>query len=212
MTVVALGAHPDDLELSMLGTLIRYREQGHQVVPVVFTDGRRTGNPPEEHAAVREAETRAALAMAGLEPTLLRFPNGQTLYDPSVLTAVEALLSELKPDVLFTHALDDYHPEHRLLGRVVTDAAWAPVFFSDTMGGIDFQPEYYVDISGQFELKRQALLCHASQSPDNLVRIAEVQNRFRGLQCSFKGKVAYAEGFRLFHRIGSMQAYQLLPR
>ncbi|MEI8093678.1 MAG: PIG-L family deacetylase [Spirochaetales bacterium] len=212
MTIVALGAHPDDLELSMLGTLIKYREQGHAVYPVVFTDGRRTGTPPAEHVELRRAETLAAFALVGLEPTLLGFPNGATLYDSEVFRSIDDLFAKWHPEVILTHALDDYHPEHRLLGRVVTDAAWAPVFFADTMGGIDFQPDAYVDISAQFELKRQALLQHRSQNAENLVRIAEIQNRFRGLQCDFKGKVAYAEGFRLFRRIGSMRAYQLLPQ
>jgi N-acetylglucosamine malate deacetylase 1 len=212
LIIAAFGAHPDDLELSMFGTLIKYKEQGHMVHLIVATDGRRAGAiPGDETAAIRKREAFAAAAHLGVDPIQLEFQNGNVLYDEKTYAKVVRTIESLKPDIIFTHDLNDYHPEHRLLCRMVTDAAWSPVFLADTLAGLDFSPEFYVDISEQFEMKKKALLEHQSQNPANLARIAEIQNRFRALQCDFKGRMKFAEAYRIFKRIGSMKAYELLP-
>jgi N-acetylglucosamine malate deacetylase 1 len=212
LTIAAFGAHPDDLEISMFGTMMKYAEQGHTVHLIVATDGRRAGTiPGEENAAIRKREAEAAAALIGLAPRFLELVNGHTFYAEDTFTKIDKTLEVLQPDLIFTHDINDYHPEHRLLARLVTDAAWAPVFLADTMAGVDFVPQYYVDITAQFPTKQKAILTHESQNPANLARAAEIQNRFRGLQCNLKGKIAFAEAYRIFGRAGSMKAYELLP-
>ncbi len=142
LKIIAFGAHPDDLELSVFGTLIKYREGGHYVHTVIATDGRRGGNKLKEKvswqdiAAIRQKEARAAAAYLGIEPVFLGFEDGRLIYDRESYEKVIEIIDKIKPDLIFTHDLFDYHPDHRTIGRLALDAAGtAPVFFMDTGRG-----------------------------------------------------------------------------
>jgi len=126
------------------------------------------------------------------------------------------LVRRTRPDVIITHAPNDYMSDHIATSQVVCDASFlaatplpktayeacdkiAPVFFMDTVGGLGFLPEEYVDISEQFEKKKEMLSCHDSQITfvekhhrGDLLELAEVTGRIRGLQSGAR----YAEGFR----------------
>jgi len=206
LTVAAFGAHPDDIEWSMMGTLIKYKEQGHNVHMVVATDGGRGGD-----AAVRKQEAIAAAAHIGIEPVLLNFEDGRLVYTREIYEKFIEAYDKIKPDVVFTHDPDnDYHPDHRKVGRLVTDTSWVPVFYADTMAGLGFVPQFYVDITDQMQFKKKIISEHKSQMHTRYLEVMEVQNRFRGLQCNWS-EDRYAEAFRLFPRIEYVQGYRLLP-
>lgn len=217
LNVTAFGAHPDDIEGRMAGTLIKYREQGHRVHMVIATDGRRGGaKPGEALAARRKKEAVAAAAYIGIEPVFLGFEDGRVVYDrPSYEKVLEAF--ELtRPDIVITHDPNDYHADHRTLSRMVTDASWVPVFFSDTCMGVGFSPEFYVDITSEFDLKIKMLREHVSQHGEKPLESKYVEEitilaRLRGMQC-LKEQIRYAEAFRLYPRCGWVDAYELLPK
>ncbi|MCW5550356.1 MAG: PIG-L family deacetylase [Opitutaceae bacterium] len=210
LAVAAFGAHPDDIESGMAGTLMKYKEAGHDIYWVIATDGRRGGKTPgKELAAIRRNESLAAAAHFGLKPVFLDFEDGRLVCDAESYNRVIEIYDRIKPDIVFTHDPNDYHPDHRAISRLVTDASWVPVFYADTLNGINFAPEFYVNISDHFERKAKALREHKSQEPEKIFARMELQNRFRALQCM--GEVEYAEAFRLFPRADFANAYQLLP-
>ena len=119
MNILAVGAHPDDLEINCAGTLALYAEQGHTVTMAVFTSGN-MGDltiPPDELAAIRKREAEASAAIIGarlLWPAVMDehvFPNEQQRR------IMIDLLREADPDVIVTHGPTDYHPDHRYTGR-----------------------------------------------------------------------------------------------
>jgi LmbE family N-acetylglucosaminyl deacetylase len=116
--------------------------------------------------------------------------------DRATAAIVEAALQDFAPDLVITHAPNDYHPDHRALSHLVGDAARyrAPVVHVDTLMGVGFEPTIYVDVTERFELKRQAIRCHQSQRPERFVESSEVCNRFRAMQCN--APQGYAEAFR----------------
>ena len=118
---------------------------------------------------------------------------------------------DIEPDIIFTHSPNDYHSDHRNLSKIITDCWQGIVFFADTMAGVDFEPQYYVDISSQFEQKKSMLMEHKTQLDSKVVDMIELQNRFRGLQCNWGMVTKYAEAFRVFNRIYSTIAYNYLP-
>lgn len=190
--VLAVMAHPDDVEILVGGTLLHLAARGWQPGIITMTagdcgsDGSRT---KEEIARIRYGEAQAAAdsigawyACAGLVDIEI-FANVQ-----SVRRLVE-LLREFAPDVVLTHSPADYMLDHEETSRIVRAAAFAvamplyqtrqvppaaavqatpALYYADPVEGIDalgqrVPPHFYVDISEQIEKKRQLLSHHASQ-------------------------------------------------
>ncbi len=219
MRVLAVGAHPDDLEISCAGALALYADRGDKVIMVVTTNGE-VGSPSlpkNEIAEIRRQEALASASVIGAELIWMNhrdeflFSNEQTRLD--FLNVVR----RARPDVILTHTPSDYHPDHRATSQILWDIrvmttvpnimTEAPpcdkipeIYYYDTLAGIDFVPQHYVDISKTFQLKKQMLACHKSQSLwlENQYKISyldfiEYVGRFRGLQCGTQ----YAECFQI---------------
>lgn len=197
MRIIGFGAHPDDVEVFFFGTLAAARSAGALIGWVIATDGSKGGNPPaDDLGSTRRQEATEAAKLLGVTPVFLDRLDGALASDPEATKLVEAEIIRLKPDLVITHAPNDYHPDHRALSRMVIDGASfrAPVVFADTMLGVGFQPLHYVDITLHCSTKWEAIRAHRSQRPERFVAAAETWNRFRSLQCNAAG--GYAEAFR----------------
>ncbi len=226
MNILAIGAHPDDVEILCAGTLARYARQGHAIFVCSLTSGN-MGDlkvPPPELGRIRKAEAEAAAAVLGarlLWPGItdeLVFPNEEQRR------VMIDLLRQADPDVIFTHSPTDYHPDHRYVSQLVFDSyfqkglphlpgqhesacrfGYTQVYYMDTLAGIGFSPVEYVDITSVIDIKRRMIECHQSQilpmrelAHTDMLDLMEVQARFRGLAAGCK----YAEGFT------RLEAYQ----
>ena len=234
MRVLAVGAHPDDLEYFCGGTLAKYRQQGHEVFMTNLANGSRgsTTYSREKLTEIRRAEAKAAADVIGAEYIPGGFVEDLEIYpDRFLRDIVTDLYRMTKPDVVLTLSQGDYSPDHTYAGQLVFDASHAatiplyetdyeahgsrtPILLMDTAAGLNFHPEEYVDISDTIELKKEMLRCHQSQFEHlksyrdlDLVGSAVLQSRFRGLQAG----VEYAEGFRWL-RVGfRVRTERLLP-
>lgn len=218
MRILAVGAHPDDIEILCAGTLARYASDGAQVTMCIATDGAAGHRdiPPAELAAIREREARTSADVIGADLIWLGLPDELVFDDePTRLVFVDAV-RRARPDLILTHPPDDYHPDHRAVSTLVFNASFVaslpniatdqpahglvpPIRYMDTLAGKGFHPSEYVDISDTFEIKRRMLECHASQldwlrdhDDIDVVEFMRVMARTRG----FQSGVAYAEGFR----------------
>ncbi|NLD87630.1 MAG: PIG-L family deacetylase [Clostridiales bacterium] len=233
MNILAFGAHPDDIEYSVAGTLLKYKQQGHKIFIALATSGNTGSNvipTVEEVAATREAEMLEAAKFYDAEVRFLRFDDERLLDTNETRTAVLDALRWAQPDVIFTHNPTDESPDHATLSLLVrhmmlsmpgklqqstvTPCTKVPsLFFWENGMGINFLPEVYVDISDTFETKLKALRCHKSQASwmevfgsvigDDMAKMAA----FRGVQIG----VDYAESFRTFRIHGYMPDFKLLP-
>ena len=156
MRVLAVGCHPDDLEIACGGTLRKYVEQGAE-------------------------EFEEASKIIGAKQTF-NLNVGDMLvnsHDPAVMDAMADVVRCTRPDVIITHNDTDYMQDHTETSRIVTNGSFCsglshrphsfepyssfiPVFFMDTLAGVGFQPTHYVDITDQIETKLAALRCHRS--------------------------------------------------
>ena len=194
LSIVAVGAHPDDIELSMSGLLLRFARAGHDVTWFVATDGAAgNGGCDKRLAAMRATEAQAAAASAGARLIQCGFPDGQLAWDPEAPAIIGQHLDQLRPNLIVTHALNDYHTGHRAAARIVSDTApvGVPILRSDNMIGLYFSPDILLDISKVFEAKLSALALHESVT---------TWNRFRVLQ-SNKAKFAHAEAYSVDRRL-----------
>ncbi len=211
--IVAVGAHPDDIELSMAGLLISAVRAGHRATWVVVTDGAAGGGGHDPDLATRRgAEAAAGAARGGADLIALGFPDGRLAWTDAAASAVGGKLAALAPDLIVTHPLSDYHPDHRAVARMVGDTAplGVPILRADTLLGLHFIPELLFDITPVFEAKISALAAHESQATQALPEAIGVWNRFRGLQSAGR-RFRYAEAYAFDHRLG-VNTHTLLMR
>ena len=219
MRVLAIGAHPDDLEILCAGTLAKYAAQGDHVTMAVATNGE-VGSPTlakKEIAEIRKEESMMAAAVIGADFVWMNHPDEFLFSNEHTRLDFLNVVRQSRPDVILTHGPSDYHPDHRATGQIVWDIrvmatvpnikTQAPpcgkipeIYYCDTVAGIDFVPQYYVDISSTFEVKKRMLACHKSQSlwledqyKMSYLDFIEYIGRYRGLQCGSR----YAECFQL---------------
>lgn len=217
MRILAIGAHPDDVELQCAGTLALYAKQGHEVHVAVATNGD-MGNydvPPPELAAIREAEFKEACAVLGARPIWMGYPDEKLMNTLANRMAFVDLIRSVDPDLVITHGPNDYHPDHRYTHQLTWDAMplagvgsletahpattrQVALYFMDNVGGIGFQPTEFVDITETIGLKKAALSKHVSQlrifrqlMDIDLLDVVDTVGKFRGYQAGSR----YAEGF-----------------
>ncbi|HVC25142.1 MAG TPA: PIG-L family deacetylase [Acidimicrobiales bacterium] len=184
-TVLAIGAHPDDIEFGCGATLAKWAAAGCEIHHVVCTDGSRgTWDPDEDPAELvvtREREQRAAARALGgrAEVTFLRWPDGELEAGLRQRWQVCDAIRRVRPDVVLGH--DPWkryrlHPDHRNAGFLVTDgivAARDPLFFPE-QGAAPHrpstlllfeadEPDHVEDVAATVDTKLAALLEHASQ-------------------------------------------------
>lgn len=213
MRIIGFGAHPDDAEIYFLGLLLAARARGDAIGWAVATDGAKGGGgDPAELAARRRREAEEAAADVGVQPLFLDRPDGGLADDAELLQRVEAALVDLAPDLVVTHAPNDYHPDHRALAAAVVAAASfrVPVLHADTFAGVGFAPSHYVDVTAQMAAKRAAIRRHGSQRPERFVAAAETLARLRAAQCNAPPD-NYAEAYRFEPRFPFADIRDLLP-
>lgn len=218
LRILGVGAHPDDLEILCAGTLAKYAKRGDHVTFAVATNGE-VGSatlPKEEIAAIRRREAEASAKVIGADFIWMNVPDEFLFSTQESRLAFLNMVRKARPDVILTHAPVDYHPDHRTTGQIVWDIrvmttvpnikteepvceVIPEIYYFDTLAGIDFVPQHYVDISETFELKKAMLLSHKSQSAwledqydMDYAQFIECIARYRGLQCG----VRYAECFQ----------------
>lgn len=218
MNIIFFGAHPDDLEILCGGTIARCVAAGHTVTMAVSTNGN-VGSPDlskAEIGAIRKKEALAASRVLGAHDFIWIDEDDELLFDdkPTRLKFVDAI-RQARADIVVTHNPTDYHPDHCTTSKLAFDAriisavrlietehphlARSPeLFYMDSVAGIQFTPQFQVDITEFFEKKLEALACHESQNAwlksifnQDITDVPKIQSAFRGLQSG----VLYAEAF-----------------
>ena len=213
MRVLALGAHPDDLEIYAWAALCAWVEMGAELVLVVATDGAAGGKkPPVELARLRASEARAAAATLGTAPVFLGLPDGGLTTEPRLVPLLVELVRDTVPDLVLSHAPNDYHADHRALSAAASHACGfaAPFLQMDTMNGTGFTPTHWVDATPHWAAKCAAIRRHESQDPERFVTAAARQAAFRAGEANGPPE-ARAEAVRFEPRFPFADIRALLP-
>jgi len=212
MKILAIGAHPDDIEIFMFGFLSACMDRGDTILLAVATDGSKGGvNLNNNLVKQRKLETQLGLSKLG-KVKMLGFKDGNLHNENNAKEKIDDLIKTSDPDLILTHAPEDYHPDHSYLSKYIKAVAGfrCPLLFSDTLLGVNFIPEIYVDITKYFNYKKKAILCHKTQNPNNFVEAVEIMNRFRAAQCNAP-RGNYAEAYRLDKKFPFSDIRGLLP-
>ena len=213
MRLLAVGAHPDDIEIFMYGFVAACKKKGDEIILGVATDGA-AGNIETNNnlKIIRTKEAKLGLSKLG-SPVFLDLEDGNLNESVNASKIINTFINDCKPDLIVTHALNDYHPDHRSLSEYILSSAGfkCPVIFAETLMGINFNPEIYVDITNFFEEKKQAILCHESQNPHMFVESVKLVNRFRSAQCNAPAD-NYAEVYKVSKTFPFADIRELLPK
>ncbi len=212
MKVLGIGAHPDDIEIFMYGLLCIYKKEGHQVFTMIATDGGKGGAVTGE----KLAKERANEAINGLEklspPIFLNLPDGELGGELGHRKIIKENILKIMPDLIITHSENDYHSDHKSLSLMAKGAVshYIPILYCDTLMGINFNPNYYVDITNYHESKKEAVLKHKTQKPHRFVDLFELMNSYRAAQCNAP-KGNYAEAYSFIPSFPFSDIREILP-
>jgi N-acetylglucosamine malate deacetylase 1 len=217
MKILAIGAHPDDIELLCAGTLALYSKRGHEVFMCHVCDGNKGSitHTSEEIAKIRRDEAKQSAKVIGATSIWAKMSDGEVVLDLDSREKIIDVIRQVNPDLIITHSPDDYHSDHINVSRLVFEAIYLSnlkllktnypssnklpyLYYMDTIAGINFIPTEYVDITDTIEKKIEMMMkmksqlgwlkdMHNCDGPEFIKSVA----KFRGFQAG----VLYAESF-----------------
>ncbi len=199
MKIVFIAAHPDDIEFGCAGTINKLVKKGYEIEWILMTKGE---NDINHSGTIRLEEMQQASSILGVKRIrFLDFLDGGVSNDGKTVGKIMTLLSELKPGMVFTHYPNDRHQDHRNTAYSVLSACWGKndIAYFNSYSSFGFQPNMYVDVTNEIEVKRSVLSCYMSQ----INKYAERNEDFIGASCAIDKKngvdihCAAAEGFQI---------------
>ena len=196
MNILAIGAHPDDIEYGCGGTLLKLNgRQNTNIYFFVATCGELSGSKK-----VRIKEQRQAADFLGVKKIFWgNFPDTRLNVGRELIERIEAAIEECAPDVIFVNHPDDTHQDHKHIAEctVVASRYCRKVIYYEDYTSRNYEPSLFTDIEDVLDKKVELLKLHESQVgrkyPTGLDIVEGVKAiaNFRG----FQAKVKYAEGF-----------------
>lgn len=221
LDILAIGVHPDDIELACGGTLLKHAKLGKKVGVLDLTKGELgTRGTPEQRLI--EAKNASKILKLAIRENL-EMEDGYLVNDAVHQKKIITIIRKYQPDILLINAPDDRHPDHRKSAELAKDAAfysglvkietsfqgkqqdaWRPKNVYHYIQAKYLKPDFVIDISSEFKEKMQSILAYESQfynpnsnepstfiSSDTFLKFIEARSREFG-QIS---QVEYAEGF-----------------
>ena len=205
--IVVFGAHPDDVEIGMAGTIARLAQAGNDVYVCVAT--------VPDNRDQRMAEAREAGRIMGVKDTLFMPLKSLDLgYNRKSIGTIDGIVHDLAPHSIFTHWIEDSHQDHVNLTRCVIAATRKNHFnvymYEQTIpGGITpaaFRAQYLIDISHFIDKKMDSVRAHASQigrNGDWWIEGIRGRAMYRGYQM----RARYAEAFEIIKISGDTELF-----
>ncbi len=202
MKILIIGAHPDDIEPQMGGTVASLTKMGHQVLILQLTD---TG---DELVDIRTQESFDAASILGAKIQYLHYDQNNFKFERNLVQSIDKVIAKFKPAEIFTCWEHDSHQDHLTVSQAVIAASRKNdtnlYFFEPALpGGIttyEFKPNYFVDISGTIDIKIKSVEAHRSQVDKftkGWIDAIYGRARVRGFQINTE----YAEAFQIVKMI-----------
>lgn len=193
--ILAIGAHPDDLELACGATLAKLIDQGHEVRTLIMSHGASGGND-----RIRALEARnGSLYLRADATTVLDFQDTALgTHGQGMIAAIEDVINGFRPDVVLTHSAHDQHQDHNAVHEATMRAARRSpsiLCYESPSATRSFSPEFFIDVASHIDIKVRAIELHRDQrgKPYMTGARARATAAFRGGQA----RVDFAEGFEV---------------
>jgi len=183
--VLAVGAHPDDVEIGVGGILAAHRAAGDSVTILTLSRGAKGGEPDD-----RQHESLASADLLGARLFLEDLTDTEIIPSGSTVALIEKVVAEVNPTVIYTHSIHDRHQDHRAVHEatlVATRSVRTVACFQSPSSTVDFRPSRFVSIDGFTDTKLALIECFRSQAeirgyldPEFILATARYWGRYGG--------------------------------
>src|ERR687887_1923999 len=197
MNILAVGAHPDDIELGCGGTLIKASRQGHNVFMYTLTRGAASGDPEQ-----RTKELMQSAKLIGAKRLWIdNFEDTKLSLSSDLINHIEFFINKADPDIVITHSLGDTHHDHRAIAAATMEAGrFIPnILAYEIPVTRDFKPQVYYDISDVIDDKVKLIDIFWSQRTKMFLKSNAIRGlaEYRALQSRLNTSVTCVEAFEV---------------
>ncbi|MBN8586406.1 MAG: PIG-L family deacetylase [Ignavibacteria bacterium] len=215
-TILAVSAHPDDIEFSCGGTMFKYKQEGYEIYFAVATNGENgfkiDHKPRAERVRIRHAEQLSAAKILGAKKVFfLNYKDCFLKYDDNLRKKLSMIIKQVKPEIIFSfdpanrsfESVNLLHRDHRVIAEAVFDAVFAArnryLYPGQSFAVKQFRffgcdkPNYYENITKFINDKIRLIAAHRSQFSDH----DSMSEWVRTHLSSYTGKYKYSEKFRV---------------
>ncbi len=201
MNILAIGSHPDDIELGCFGVLALHHKKKDKIFGIVLTNGELSDDPK-----IRLQETKKSAKLINMKLIFGGFPDGNLQENSELVTFIDDVIKKFKINIMYTHSIYDKHQDHIATAKAsISSSRNIDEAYSYETPSVlaPFDPQLYVDVTDVFRTKLTALRNHKSQKNKKFMRDSAIEGmaKFRGYQCGLHGRLC--EGFEILRIIRS---------
>lgn len=197
MNILAIGAHPDDIELGCGGLLIKSARQGHNVYMYSLTRGGAGGDSNERS----EELARSARFIKAKQLWIDNFEDSKLTVSNDLINHIEFFINKANPDLILTHSHGDVHHDHRAIALATLEAARfnSNVLSYEIPLSRNFDPKVFVDISEVVNEKVELIEIFWSQQSKLYLKANAIKGlaEYRALQSRLNTSIKYVEAFEV---------------
>lgn len=195
--ILMIGAHPDDIELGCVGSLIKLKKEGKRIIYLVMTNG---GNWEQKTYIDRVDEINKALIHIDVDEIVIgNIKDGYLSHSPENIDFLSKIIKKYSIDTIFCQYYKDSHQDHTNIGlnALSVSSLCQNLIFYESLTSTEFIPNYFIDITDFEDDKREILNEYTSQVKkyknrnQNLLSYIDAKDRLNGI----KSHVNFAEGF-----------------
>lgn len=209
MRILAIGAHPDDIELGCGGMLIKAAREGHEVYMYTLTRGGAGGNSKQR----TDESKRSAQFIGAKQLWLDNFQDSRLTVTNELINHIEHFINKANPDLILTHSQGDIHHDHRAIATATVEAARfnSNILSYEIPLTRHFDPKVFYDISDVVYEKVELIEIFWSQQNKLYLKANAIKGlaEYRALQSRLNTGVKYAEAFEVL-KICFDKNFQLL--
>jgi LmbE family N-acetylglucosaminyl deacetylase len=198
MNILAIGAHPDDIELGCGGLLLKAsRQDRHNIFMYTLTRGGASGDPEERTKELIESAKFIGAKRLWID----NFEDTKLSLSSDLINHIEFFIKKADPDIVLTHSLGDTHHDHRAIAASTMEAGrFVPnILAYEIPVTRDFKPQVYYDISDVIDGKIELINIFLSQRSKSFLQSNAIRGlaQYRALQSRFDNSVSCVEAFEV---------------
>lgn len=202
--ILVIGAHPDDIELGCIGTVLKFKQAGMKIVYLVMTNG---GNWEKKTYIDRIDETKQAVQNIYVDDVIIgNIRDGYLLHNPDTIDYLSDIIKKYEIDTILCQYYKDSHQDHVNIGLSALSVAslCENLLFYESLTSTEFNPNLFIDVTNYEEHKKKLLGLYVSQIEkyksrnQDLVSYIEAKDKLNGI----KSHSDYSEGFIIYKMRG----------
>jgi LmbE family N-acetylglucosaminyl deacetylase len=197
LNILAIGAHPDDIEIGCGGLLIKAARLGHNVYLYTLTQGEAGGNPKE-----RVAESEQSSKIIGARSLWIdNFQDTKLDLSSELINRIESFINKIQADIVITHSLSDIHHDHKAVAESTIEAGRlvSTILSYEMPLTKRFKPQIYYDISDVIDKKIELIRLFWSQQSRLYLKAEAIKGlaQYRALQSRLNTAVDFVEAYEV---------------